>query len=154
MPLTFEEAKLQYNPDPNWFPARGSDDYKQILEIQRQSGYVSLIEKLAIPAKEIPHTENVVCGRYVNPVNKEIKLPTRCKISKADFLKIRSNASAVINHISENGPVVQIVSHSPDTQPPPLPSIGKVDRKMSKAEFMKLAGVKEYVDYHILKNKN
>ena len=38
MPLTFAEAKAQYNPDPTWEPKRDSPEYYEILALMKQSG--------------------------------------------------------------------------------------------------------------------
>ena len=153
MSLSFEDAKLRYNPDPDWFPTRDSQDYKQIIELMKQSGHVSLAERIGLTPKEIPYKDYVVKGQYKHPLTKHISEPAKPAVSKNRFLSVRSNRDAVINHMAGSVAPVQFMASVEIGEAPPLPKIEKTDRKMSKAEFMKLAGVKEYVEHHILKNK-
>ena len=151
MSLTFEDAKLRYNPDPDWFPTRDSQDYKQIIELMKQSGHVPLTERIGLAPKEIPYKDYLVKGQYVHPLTKHISEPVKPSVSKHRFLSVSSNRDAVINHTA--GPPMQFMAPIEIGEPPPLPNIPKMDKKMSKEEFMKLSGVKEYVEHHILKNK-
>ena len=153
MSLTFEDAKLRYNPDPDWWPTRDSQDYKQILELMRQSGHITLTERIGLAPKEIPYKEYLVKGQYKHPLTKHISEPAKPAVSKNRFLSVRSNRDAVINHIAGSMAPVQFMARAEIGEPPPLPTIPKTDKRMSKEEFLRLAGVREYVEHHILKNK-
>jgi len=151
MHLNFEEAKLQFNPDPNWWPARDSPDYQEIIQIMNLSGHRSREELLGNAPKEITHHECLHNGSYVNPLNKcvpDIKKPA---ISKRAFLSVRPNRDAIVNHVAYNTAPVQIIARPEHVETPPLPSLGKL-ATMSKHNFMKMPGVKEYINAHISNN--
>ena len=150
--LTFEEAKLQFNSDANWWPTRNSQEYKEILQLVKNSGSLTRQELLGIAPSEITHRSCLVNGAYHNPLNKhiaDVKIPA---ISKHNFMGISSNKRAVLNHIIDNTPIPQIVSAPAEPQVATLPP-GKIPTGISKAEFFKLEGVKKYVDVHISNNK-
>ena len=151
--LSFIEAKLRYNSDENWWPARGSEEYKQILELQKQSGFISLSDRIGIAPKEVPHSSYLVAGEYKNPLIRKFPEASRSALSKHRFLSVDSNKKAVELHVTENGPPIEIVYKSDLGKTPLLPLIPRDIKKMSKDDFMKLAGVKEYVRHHIAKNK-
>ena len=153
MSLSFDEAKLRYNPDPNWFPSRNSEDYKQILELQKQSGYISLSDRIGIAPKEVPHSSYLVAGEYKHPLVRTIPEHSRSAISKNKFLSVKSNKEAVELHETENGRPIEIISRPPLPKTPLLPIIQRDTKKMSKEEFLKIVGVKAYVEHHIQKNK-
>lgn len=153
MSLSFIDAKLRFNSDENWWPVRGSEEYKQILELQNQSGFISLTEQIGIAPKEVPHSSYLVAGEYKNPLVRKIPEASRSALSKNRFLSVSSNKKAVELHVTENGPPIEIVYRSPLPSDPTLPVIPKMNQKISKEEFLKLAGVKAYVEHHIQKNK-
>lgn len=150
---TFDEAKLRYNPDPEWWPTRGSKEYKEILELMRQSGHITLLDRLARPVRTIAHTECIEHGNYRNPLNRHVCDPEKPKISKRDFLGVTSNKNAVEEHVMANAAPVISMSRPEIGEAPPLPCIECDMKRMSKQDFLKLKGVKEYVDHHILLNK-
>ena len=149
---SFNEAKLRYNPDPSWWPTRDSKEYREILELMRQSGHVSLMERLDKPIRTVAHTDRIKKGNYVHPLNRHVSDQANPRVSKHDFLSVASNSAAVQQHVMANAAPVAFMSHSLPAEAPPLPSIPKVGR-MSKADFLKLNGVKEYIDHHIATNK-
>ena len=151
MSLSFEEAKLRYNPDETWWPLRNSKEYKEILELQRQSGTITLMERLGKPVRTVAHTDCIKRGAYVHPLNRHVSDQAKPRVSKHDFLSVACNKSAVDEHVMANAAQPQIMSRSLPAEAPPLPSIPKVGR-MSKEDFLKLNGVKEYVDHHIATN--
>ena len=147
--MDFATAKLQVNPDPNWFPVRGSTEHQEILTIMKQSGTISLNDRIPTALeKDKKHTWKN--GRYINPVNaivKEVKLP---RISKTDFMKVPSNRTKVEDLLGIYGIPMQIPEREkkPITaKPSGLPKDTK--KKLSKEEFMKLGQNKEYIEQHI-----
>ena len=149
MHLTFEEAKLQFNPDPNWWPARDSPDYMEIIQIMNLSGHISREELLGTAPKEITHRECLHNGSYVNPLTKCVADVKKPPISKRAFLSVRPNRDAVANHLYV--PLAPIIARPELGESPPLPIV-KITGRISKQEYLKSPGVKDYVDYHIRKH--
>ena len=86
-PLTFHQAKLLVNPDPDFKVIPDSQEHKDIVALRKQSGAVNF--KDVFPAKEV-----------VKPrVIQKITPPARIKLSKDEFLSIKTNRDKVEAHI-------------------------------------------------------
>ena len=159
MPLTFAEAKLQYNPDPAWEPTRNTSEYYEILALMKQSGttFHSSIDPVApriLETKDILHN-----GAFKHPINVAPKAaPGKTYISKQEFLKIASNHKALRTHMAPKEQTIvdqAYVVVSKDTIKALKVQAQNVlnERKMSKEEFLNMADNREYVRQHILLNK-
>lgn len=79
--LTFEQAKLQFNPDPKWRPIPGSLDYRKVEAIMVMSG--------------TPLPESMIGRAGVKPIKTK-------KYSKKEFMTIESNKKYILEHIQNN----------------------------------------------------
>ena len=103
MPLTFEQAKLQVNPDPIWQPTRDSDEYKEILTIMRHSGVIFPDNK----PPPVPLTTRDLFreGTFRSPIDNPKMIVESMPVSKQEFLSVPSNKKAfdeilLRNHLS------------------------------------------------------
>ena len=162
MPLTFAEAKLQYNPDPAWDPKRNSPEYYEILALMKQSG-ATFHSSTEIPKpKELAIQDTLHQGHFKHPVTVPAK-PTSSKtyISKHEFLAIASNRAAVRTAKPKEQTIVDeaYVKVSKETiaalktRAQNFMDINNAIKKMSKQEFLNFADNREYVRQHILLNK-
>jgi hypothetical protein len=90
MPLTFEQAKLQVNPDPIWQPTRDSPEYFEILTVMRHSGVVFPDGK---PKPKVPLTIRDVYreGRFKAPIDNSKPPVINKPVSKKEFLSVPCN---------------------------------------------------------------
>jgi len=146
--MDFATAKLQVNPDPKWWPSRGSAEYQEILTLMKYSGTVQLTDTIPLaPQANKGHMWDH--GRYINPINATIKTSSTSKISKKDFMALPSNKQKMDEHIHLNGKPVMIVEKpakgSITAQPTRIPE-GKI---MSKQDFLNLGENRQFVEQHI-----
>jgi hypothetical protein len=92
MPLTFEQAKLQYNPDPLWKCRPGTLPYNEILKLMRVSGHV--FDNPNAPTVQLPGSHN--CQKVIGK-----KIVIR-RVSKQEFLTAASNRKYIEEHILKN----------------------------------------------------
>ena len=92
MPLTFEQAKLQYNPDPLWKCKPGSYDHKEILKLMIATGHV--FHDANAPTRSLPGSHN--CQKVIG---KNVILR---RVSKQEFLNAASNRKYIEEHILNN----------------------------------------------------
>ena len=164
MPLTFAEAKLQYNPDPAWDPKRNSSEYYEILALMKQSGATFHSSTEVPKPKELAIQDTLHQGHFKHPVTVPAKpTPGKTYISKQEFLAIASNRKAAHAHMAtkEHTIVDQayvVVSketiNALKTQAQNVLDAQNRIKKMSKQEFLNMADNREYVRQHILLNKN
>ena len=164
MPLTFAEAKLQYNPDPAWDPKRNSSEYYEILALMKQSGATFHSSTEGPKPKELAIQDTLHQGHFKHPVTVPAKpTPGKTYISKQEFLAIASNRKAAHAHMAtkEHTIVDQayvVVSketiNALKTQAQNVLDAQNRIKKMSKQEFLNMADNREYVRQHILLNKN
>ena len=163
MPLTFEEAKLQYNPDPDWYPQRNSSEYYEILALMKHSG-ATFHSSIDPPKPRILVPRDIVYNsRFKHPVTVPAKpTPGKTYISKEEFLKIASNRKAFESHKAPKEQTVVDTAYvvvSKDTinalktQAQNVLDAQNRIKKMSKEEFLNMADNREYVRQHILLNK-
>lgn len=159
MPLTFAEAKLQYNPDPTWDPKRGSSEYYEVLALMKQSGTtfhssIDVPKPKALVPKDILHN-----GRFKHPVTVPDKpTPGKTAISKEEFLRIASNRKppkpreqTVVDEVYVA--VSRDTMKALKTQAQNVLDAENRIKTMSKQEFLTMAENREYVKQHILLNK-
>ena len=89
MPLTFEQAKLQVNPDPIWQPTRDSPEYKEILTVMRHSGVIFPDNK----PPPVPLTVRDVFreGTFRAPIDNPKPPVKKQFVSKQEFLSVPCN---------------------------------------------------------------
>lgn len=166
MPLTFAEAKLQYNPDPAWEPTRNSPEYYEILALMKQSGTTFHSSTDVPKPKELQIKDIIHNGAFKHPISVAPKpTPGKKYISKQEFLAIASNRTAVKARMyaaqtKEQTIVDQayvVVSKETigalKTQAQNVMDANNRMKKMSKQEFLNMADNREYVRQHILLNK-
>jgi len=164
MPLTFEEAKLQVNPDPLWYPIRNSPEYHDIIKLMKQSGSAFAEDRIGTRVLEIPYRDLLKDGHMVQHLNNTIhKAMSTPATSKNNFVSIQSNKLAIENHIISN---TSSVVHMPIIVPVTketmealktkgiLSSHKKPTKPMSKQEFLTMEDNREYIKHHVLINKN
>ena len=163
MPLTFAEAKLQYNPDPDWQPKRNSSEYYEILALMKQSG-ATFHSSIDVPKpRDLAPRDILHNGRFKHPVTVPDKpTPGKTYISKDEFLKIASNRKAVQAHMAHREQDVVDTAYvlvsketicALNTQAQNCMDAQNRIKKMSKQEFLNMADNREYVRQHILLNK-
>lgn len=89
MPLTFEQAKLQVNPDPIWQPTRDSPEYFEILTLMRQSGVVFPDPTRTRPPLTVRDVFRE--GTFRAPIDNSKPPVKKQYISKQEFLSVPSN---------------------------------------------------------------
>ena len=163
MPLTFAEAKLQYNPDPAWEPKRNSSEYYEILALMKQSG-TTFHSSIDVPKpRDLAPRDILHNGRFKHPVTVPDKpTPGKTYISKEEFLRIASNRKALESHMAPKEQTVVdtasvVVSketiNALKTQAQNVMDAKNRIKKMSKEEFLNMADNREYMRQHILLNK-
>ena len=165
MPLTFAEAKLQYNPDPAWDPKRDSSEYYEILSLMKQSGttFHSSTDFAQPPKPRVLEPKDILHkGAFKHPINVAPKqTPGKTYISKHEFLAIASNRKAAQAHMATKEHTIvdqAYVLVSKDTikalktQAQHVLDDRSKMKHMSKEEFLNLADNREYVRQHILLN--
>ena len=163
MPLTFAEAKLQYNPDPAWEPTRNSAEYYEILALMKQSG-ATFHSSTDVPKPRILEVKDILHkGTFKHPINVAPKpTPGKTYISKEQFLAIASNRKAVKSHMAPKEQTIVdqayvVVSKETikalKTQAQNVLDEKNRIKKMSKEEFLNMADNREYVRQHILLNR-
>ena len=164
MPLTFAEAKLQYNSDPAWEPKRNSSEYYEILSLMRHSG-TTFHSSTEVPKPKVLEPKDIIHkGAFKHPVTVPAKpTPGKTYISKHEFLAIASNRAAVHAHMyaaqnKEQTVVDQayvVVSKETikalKTQAQHV--LDDRSKHMSKEEFLNLADNREFIRQHILLNR-
>jgi hypothetical protein len=161
MPLTFAEAKLQYNPDPAWDPKRGSAEYQEILTIMKHSG--ATFHK---PANKPLEVKDVFRnGEFKNPIIKVKPPAQRNYTSKKEFCSIKPNSDMIFEHMCAKANTAIDRSEVPEiviskatlcalkTQAQCVMDEQQRIKKMSKKEFLTMKENKEYVRQHMLLNK-
>ena len=161
MPLTFAEAKLQYNPDPAWDPKRGSAEYQEILTIMKHSGAT-----FYKPANKPLEVKDVFRnGEFKNPITKTKPPAQGNYTSKKEFLSIAPRVEKFLRHMAPKTNTVFDASEMPEiviskatlcalkTQAQCVMDEQQRIKKMSKKEFLTMEENKEYVRQHILLNK-
>lgn len=162
MPLTFEEAKLQYNPDASWEPRRNSPEYHEIIKIMKQSGSFFAEDRIGSPVYEMPYRDLLQNGQMVQHLNKAITKVMTIATSKNDFLSITSNKTAIDNHVANTQPIsyipidVKVSKEIMDSLKTKgvLSTHKKPTKPISKQEFLTMESNREYIKHHILSNKN
>jgi len=163
MPLTFAEAKAQYNPDPDWEPKRNSSEYYEILSLMKQSG-TEFHSSTDPPKPRVLQTKDILHnGAFKHPINVAPRAaPGKTYISKEEFLKITSNRKALQSHMATKETTVVdqayvLVSketiNALKTQAQHVLDEKNRIKKMSKQEFLNMADNREYLRQHILLNK-
>ena len=164
MPLTFAEAKLQYNPDPAWEPTRNSAEYYEILALMKQSG-TTFHSSTEVPKPRVLEPKDIIHkGAFKHPINVAPKpTPGKTYISKEQFLAIASNRKAVKTHMSQTKEqtvvdqayvlVSKETINALKTQAQNVLDEKNRMKKMTKQEFLNMADNREYVRQHILLNK-
>ena len=163
MPLTFAEAKLQYNSDPAWEPKRNSSEYYEILSLMRHSG-TTFHSSTEVPKPKVLEPKDIIHkGAFKHPVTVPAKpTPGKTYISKQEFLAIASNRAAVHAHMATKEQTVVdqayvVVSKETikalKTQAQRVLDDRSKMKHMSKEEFLNLADNREYVRQHILLNR-
>jgi hypothetical protein len=99
MTLTFQQAKLTLNPDPEWMPEKDSPEFAEILRIMVISGY----KPENIVPKKYTVADLFATKALVNPMNRPPPrdAPVK-KMSKREFLSIESNRKYVEEHMKRN----------------------------------------------------
>jgi hypothetical protein len=158
MPLTFAEAKLRYNPDPEWEPRRGSTEYKHIIEMMKDSGAT-----FHTPAnKPLEMSDVFKNGAFIQPIEK-IRPPVVKKFtSKKDFLSVRPNYDMFLKHLAPKPNTVvdvpQIIVNKETLCALKTKAQCVMDernriKRMSRKEFLTMEDNREYMRQHILLNK-
>ena len=159
MPLTFEEAKLQYNPDPAWDPKRGSAEYHEILTLMKHSGAT-----FHTPTNKPLEVKDVFKnGGFINPINNRKPPAIKKAISKKEYLGISSNRKAFLEGLAPKEQrvvydvpeiiVTKATINALKTQAQNVMDAQNRIKKMSKEEFLNMADNREYMRQHILLNK-
>jgi len=163
MPLTFAEAKLQYNPDPAWEPTRNSAEYYEILALMKQSG-TTFHSSTDVPRPRVLEVKDILHkGTFKHPVTVPPR-PTQGKkyLSKQEFLAIASNRRDLQAHRAPRETTVideVFVAVSKETinalktQAQNVLDEKNRMKKMTKQEFLNMADNREYVRQHIILNK-
>jgi hypothetical protein len=162
MPLTFAEAKLQYNPDPAWEPKRNSSEYYEILALMKQSG-ATFHSSTDVPKRTLQPADIIHQSQFKHPVTVPPKhTPGKKYISKEEFLSIASNRNALKKTMvpKEQTVVDQayvVISketiNALRTQAQNVLDEKNRIKKMSKQEFLNVSDNREYMRQHILLNK-
>jgi len=99
MTLTFEQAKMTLNPDPEWMPEKDSPEFAEILRIMMISGYKPDV----IVPKKYTVADLFATKQLVNPMNlpPQRDVPVK-KMSKREFLSIEANRKYVEAHMRNN----------------------------------------------------
>ena len=99
MTLTFQQAKLKVNPDPEWMPEKDSPEFAEILRIMVMSGY----NPNNIVPKKYTVADLFAGDQLHNPMNRP-PLPTVSikRVSKKEFLTIEANRKYIIDHMKRN----------------------------------------------------
>ena len=99
MTLTFQQAKLTLNPDPQWMPEKDSPEFAEILRIMVISGY----NPNNIVPKKYTVADLFATNQLLNPMNRP-PLPNVVpkKMSKREFLSIESNRNYIEAHMKHN----------------------------------------------------
>ena len=105
MPLTFAEAKLQYNPDPTWEPKRDSPEYYDIIKLMKQSGHIFQNEVNNVQ-REIPFRDLLKDGIVSQHLNRSVKRVFETSTSKKDFISVASNKIQIDTHLIQNKPLL------------------------------------------------
>ena len=158
--LTFEQAKLRVNPDPNWQPARGSAEYLEIIALMRQSGS-TFLDHLSTPKPPLTAKDVYVNNSYVNPIVNPKMLPAKKAISKSEFLSLPSNRKAfseallskIVKVLPPQITVTRAMLDELKTAVAANLPKGTPQPKLSKQEFMNMADNREYMRLHSILNK-
>lgn len=152
MPLTFEDAKFQYNSDPDWQPKRDSKEYHDIITLMKQSGAT-----FHTPTNRPLEIKDVYKdGGFKHPIN-NIKPPIEKQyISKKAFLSVSSNKRDFLNALIPKETIV--VESPPETiiskeTLKALKTQSVSNQRLSKKEFLTMEDNREYIRQHILINK-
>ena len=152
MPLTFEEAKLRYNPDPDWQPKRDSPEYYEILTLMKHSG--ATFYKPANKPLEIKDVFK--SGAFKHPIDNTKPTAQNTYVSKKDFLSIGPNAEKFINHLKRKvDTVVELPQISVSKATLQALKAKAIDNRkcLSKKEFLIREENREYMRHHMLLNK-
>ena len=107
MPITFAEAKARINPDPSWFPKVGSEDYLEIINIMKLSGWQSVGDSVKEAKGAPPPVPVIIKPQTIsdmsNPLNVP-KMPLKDDkiISKHEWMAIKSNRDKFNEIINKN----------------------------------------------------
>ena len=158
MPLTFAEAKLRYNPDPEWEPRRNSTEYKQIIEMMKDSGAT-----FHIPAnKPLEVSDIFKNGEFIQPLERRKPPVVKKYVSKKDFLSVRPNYEKFLQHLAPKPNTVvevpQIIVNKASLCALKTHAQCMMDeqhriKRMSRKEFLTMEENKEYMRQYILLNK-
>jgi len=101
MPLSFNQAKLQVNPDPSFRITPGSKEHKNILELMRQSGHVFAEDNVPeAPKPVLPRPKKI---EDLNPHRGRLVPALEHKsLSKQRWLSVESNKKMYDEHIKKN----------------------------------------------------
>ena len=103
MPLTFEQAKLQVNPDPIWQPTRDSPEYFEILTLMRHSGVVFPSAQHTTRVRPPLTIRDVYRqGTFRAPIDNSKMLVKSRPISKKEFLSVPCNKKAFDEHLAKH----------------------------------------------------
>jgi hypothetical protein len=99
MTITFQQAKLSINPDPEWMPEKDSPEFAEILKIMVMSGY----NPNNIVPKKYTVADLFTTKALVNPMNLPPQPDVAVKrVSKQEFLTIESYRKYIEEHIRNN----------------------------------------------------
>ena len=154
MPLSFEEAKLRYNPDPDWQPERNSVEYHEIITLMKQSG-----ETFHAPTNRIMEVKDVYeKGYFRHPIEKTRPPEKKEYISKRQFLSVSSNKRDFLNALMPKERVLvdtpqYVVSKETMKALKTYAKEADAQKKMSKKEWLTFHDNKEFLKQHALLNK-
>jgi hypothetical protein len=98
-PLTFEEAKLLVNPDPNFKVKPGSQEMKDIIKLREHSGHIYMSKVIPPPKNKITKLQEL----YDPLHNQRIEIPKQIpRISKHEFYRVKANRDKVEEHLKLN----------------------------------------------------
>ena len=102
MPLTFEQAKKHFNPDPDFKPTVGSPEMKEIIKIMVMSGFKDPYASAVQTPKKYT-VNDIFAGKHLhNPMNR-VSVPVVVKrVSKQEFLTIEANRKYIEEHMRRN----------------------------------------------------
>jgi hypothetical protein len=154
MPLSFEEAKLRYNPDPEWQPKRDSAEYHEIITLMKQSGAT-----FHAPTNRVMEVKDAYeNGYFRHPIEKTRPPEKKTYLSKRQFLSVSSNRRELLNAMIPREVVVADVPQVVVTKETlkALKTYAKeadAQKKMSKREWLTFHDNKEFLKQHALVNK-
>jgi hypothetical protein len=98
-PLTFHQAKLLVNSDPNFKVRPGSQELKQIVKLREQSGHTYLSKVVPSVPTKYEKMEQLIDPLHLQRIQIHKK---EVSVTKHEFYSIKANKDKVDAHMAEN----------------------------------------------------